>query len=223
MGSTFPPQHDAQNPYHIPPAYFSPNANKHGGPSSSANPTISRRVSSLSGQQGSGQQEIDTEMFRDAEDDTGSGDYDLGRDLLGFDPPPPRSGPPQPPPAQSGQPVLRSPYEPNRSRSNENQHAAPTTSPPFMQSFPAGSCSGQNSITSPGRDRLQSSTSVSSMSSTLRGNRAPAPAALDLSPKRDQGAKRNQYDGLGHGTPSTEGRRVVTDSYLERVSCSAVT
>ncbi|WWC64768.1 uncharacterized protein I303_107380 [Kwoniella dejecticola CBS 10117] len=54
------------------------------------------------------------------------------------------------------------------------------------------------------RERLTSSTSNSSLSSTLKGRRAPAPAALDLSPRRD-----DRYGSLGIGLgPSPESRRV---------------
>lgn len=157
-------------------------------------------------------------MFKDAEDD-----YDLGRDLLGFDPPPPRSGLYQSPTqqsAQQGQPVLASPYAPSRSYSNDNTYNNQSALSPFSQAFPAGSSSGYNATSSPSRDRLPSSNSVSSMSSHPKGNRAPAPAALDLSPQREQTARRNPYDGLGYGTPSTstEGRRVVTGLPGDRVS-----
>ncbi|WVW86336.1 hypothetical protein I302_108380 [Kwoniella bestiolae CBS 10118] len=60
----------------------------------------------------------------------------------------------------------------------------------------------------PSRERLTSSTSNSSLTSTLRGRRAPAPAALDLSPRR--GDDRYAGLGMGHG-PSAESRRVVTE------------
>ncbi|WWC91879.1 uncharacterized protein L201_006828 [Kwoniella dendrophila CBS 6074] len=57
------------------------------------------------------------------------------------------------------------------------------------------------------RERLASSTSTSSISSTLKGRRAPAPAALDLSPRREE-----RYGGLGLGLgPSSDSRRVVTE------------
>ncbi|WWD19762.1 hypothetical protein CI109_104226 [Kwoniella shandongensis] len=58
---------------------------------------------------------------------------------------------------------------------------------------------------SPQRERLASSASISSMSSTVRGRRAPAPAALDLSPRSE-----NRYGGLGLGQGG-ESRRIVTE------------
>lgn len=223
MGSTSLPESDPRNPYHIPPTYFTPNANnQNGGPSSSssAQPSVSRRLSSLPGRDGSQATVTESDMFRDADDDTGSGDYDLGRDLLGFDPPPPRSGPYQNPPQSGGQSSLASPYAPDRSRSYDNSNTNQSALSPFSQAFPIGSSSGLTSMASPNRDRLPSSNSVSSMSSQMKGNRAPAPAALDLSPNRDRTAKRNPYDGLGYGTPaqSTDGQRVLTDSSSSRVS-----
>ncbi|WWC72176.1 uncharacterized protein I206_106136 [Kwoniella pini CBS 10737] len=57
------------------------------------------------------------------------------------------------------------------------------------------------------RERLASSVSNSSLTSTLRGKRAPAPAALDLSPRRE-----DRYGNLGLGLgPSPDNRRVVTE------------
>ncbi|WRT70072.1 uncharacterized protein IL334_007066 [Kwoniella shivajii] len=54
----------------------------------------------------------------------------------------------------------------------------------------------------PSRERLTSSTSNSSLSSTLKGKRAPAPAALDLSSRREE-----KYGGLGLGFGHTTDTR----------------
>ncbi|OCF34204.1 CMGC/DYRK/DYRK2 protein kinase [Kwoniella heveanensis BCC8398] len=65
-------------------------------------------------------------------------------------------------------------------------------------------------LPTPPRERLASSTSTSSLSSTMRGRRAPAPAALDLSPRKE-----DRYAGLGV-RPTAENRRVVTEPVRHR-------
>lgn len=222
MGSTVPPHQDAQNPYHIPPTYFANTADSgRGDGSASAHPSssTSRR---LSRQPAPGRDALqsmtESDMFRDAEDEGESGDYDLGRDLLAFDPPPPRTGPQYPYP-QHGSSSLASPYR--------SSTLNPSSTPPSALSAysnglgPSADNPAGTGSASPRRDHLPSSSSVSSMSSALKGRRAPAPAALDLSPRRNEGSKRNQYEGLGYGTPLTEGRRVMTDSMLDSVSAGA--
>lgn len=76
----------------------------------------------------------------------------------------------------------------------------------------------------PVRDRLPHSSSQTSMSASLRGKRAPAPAALDLSPKADRRKEsavsqgEEGYSNLGLGMPQVlegQGRRVVTDSSIK--------
>ncbi|KAK8853335.1 hypothetical protein IAR55_004039 [Kwoniella newhampshirensis] len=57
----------------------------------------------------------------------------------------------------------------------------------------------------PRRERVASSASISSMSSTVRGRRAPAPAALDLSPRNE-----NKYGDIVMGQVK-DARRVVTE------------
>lgn len=158
-------------------------------------------------------------MFRDADDETGSVEYDFGGDLLNFDPPPPRTGPYEPP-GQNGAIAQRPSYDSYAPRSTDYPQTPSTGLSPYSNGFPSGPSTATTSLTSPGRDRMPSSTSATSMSSSMKGRRAPAPAALDLSPRREQAARRNPYDGLGYGTPSTEGRRVATDSFLERVRIS---
>lgn len=146
---------------------------------------------------------------------------------------------------QGGQPALPSdlepndPYEPfNNYPAASSAHRSPYTSPPQRHSSAVPSHQGlspsrsfplpyeqydapsQDHISSP-RDRLPSSTSYSSMSASLRGRRAPAPAALDLSPRSErvrreaaglQGQQRYQELGLG-AAPVIEGldRRIVTE------------
>lgn len=204
MGSTLPPQHDGQNPYHIPPTYFSTRQADAGGSAVPSNPAQTRRLSA----QPSGQARPDSDMFKDADDEAGSGDFDFGGDLLAFDPPPPRTGPPP-----TGPTLLSSPYESNRSRSDQQ-----ASTPSFSNGMGTGSYSGQGmGRPEMERDRLVSSTSVSSMSSTLKGKRAPAPAALDLSPRRDQAAKRDPYSGLGYGHP-TPSESLSSGPQVTRVS-----
>ncbi|OCF77636.1 CMGC/DYRK/DYRK2 protein kinase [Kwoniella mangroviensis CBS 8886] len=85
--------------------------------------------------------------------------------------------------------------QPNLSPNNPYSTMPPSLSPAHTLQHP------------PSRERLTSSTSNSSFTSTLKGRRAPAPAALDLSPRRD-----DRYGGLGMGLePSPESRRVVTE------------
>lgn len=107
----------------------------------------------------------------------------------------PSNGPYQFPAAQQGQPSagLRSPYQPTSAT-------------------------------------MVSSPSANSFNSPDRGRRAPAPAALDLSPQgTGQGSawhddRARNLVGLGYGPPPGargipgDERRVVTDSYVDRVS-----
>ncbi|RSH91395.1 hypothetical protein EHS25_009694 [Saitozyma podzolica] len=83
---------------------------------------------------------------------------------------------------------------------------------------PSGS-SFSPSASTPSRDRLPSSSSMTSVGGSLRGRRAPVPAALDLSPSseryRMEAIEETKYApsrdlGLGAST-APEGRRVVTD------------
>ena len=172
------------HPYHIHPTYFNSNANANAQPG----PSISRRRSSL--QPGG---ETESDKFRDAEEDArDSGDYDMSKDLLAFNPPPPRN---------HGYDSLSSPYRP---RPLDQSHALSPNSTGL--SSPA---------TSPGRERLPSSNSITSMSSNTGGRRAPAPAALELSPRKER--PRNQYESLGYGVP-VEHRRVATEPPMDRVS-----
>ena len=71
------------------------------------------------------------------------------------------------------------------------------------------------------RDRLISSSSLTSMSSTPRGKRAPAPAALDLSPRAEREPPQRQQMALGLGNAPTihePQRRAVTDTSIQAVS-----
>jgi hypothetical protein len=199
-----PPSRDARHPYHIPPTYFGTSGTDNDGlhADSQPGPSISRRRSSLQPPQLEARGSLtDSDMFRDAEDDAGDQDYDLGRDLLSFNPPPARTYN-----GLSGGSMLSSPYQPHAPRPPDQSYA-PVTQSTYSQQSPGA--------LSPGRDRLPSSNSMSSMSSTTKSRRAPAPAALNLSPRREV---RNPYEGLGHGVPSTETRRVATEPVLERVS-----
>ncbi|WVQ94851.1 hypothetical protein IAU59_001934 [Kwoniella sp. CBS 9459] len=81
-------------------------------------------------------------------------------------------------------------------------------SPPHFNN--ASSNPSSQLLSTPPRERLASSTSTSSLSSTLRGRRAPAPAALDLSPRKE-----DRYGGLGI-RPTNENRRVVTEPVRHR-------
>jgi hypothetical protein len=177
------------HPYHIHPTYFTTNPNAQPGPS------ISRRRSSLQPNGEARASLTESDKFRDAEEDArDSGDYDMGKDLLAFNPPPPR-----------GYDSLSSPY---RQRPFDQSNALSPNS--TGMSSPA---------TSPGRERLPSSNSITSMSSNTGGRRAPAPAALELSPRKER--PRNQYESLGHGVP-VEQRRVATEPPMDRVSVLAV-
>ncbi|WVQ84565.1 hypothetical protein IAT38_006719 [Cryptococcus sp. DSM 104549] len=97
-------------------------------------------------------------------------------------------------------------------RLQDNFADAPEPSTPSY-TYPNNSPKAEQNLrpvpSTPSRERLKSSTSVSSMSSAARGRRAPAPAALDLSPNTE----RTRYGdvGLGHTGASGEGRRVVTE------------
>lgn len=203
MGSTYRSQHDGHNPYHIGPSFFSGGQTDAGG-SATSNTQEGRRQSSRPPAEG----RPDSDMFRDADDEGVSGDLDFARDLLAFDPPPPCSGPPP-----SGSNVLSDPYEASRRAHDPQIHTRH-----ISNGVNAGPSTGQVGG-SPGmeRDRLASSTSVSSMSSTLKGRRAPAPAALDLSPRREQEVKQNPYSAIGHGYPPTGD--ISGDRQLSRVSC----
>jgi hypothetical protein len=191
------PTNEQPHPYHIHPNYFGgSNANTNAQPG----PSGSRRRSSLlpAGETRSPLSEAD--KFRDAEEEDvrHSGDYDMGKDLLGFHPPPPRN---------HGYDPLSSPYRPS------DPSYSPTR-PPLSD----GLNSSGYSASSPGRERMPSSTSITSMSSNTGGRRAPAPAALELSPRKERPYTRNPYEGLGHGVPASETRRVATEPILDRVS-----
>jgi hypothetical protein len=86
--------------------------------------------------------------------------------------------------------------------------------------------STQTQPQTPPRDRLISSSSISSMSSTLRGNRAPAPAALDLSPRTERQTREKlgpvqevKYGNLGLGAspsrPAADSRRMASESQVD--------
>jgi hypothetical protein len=201
-----PPSQDPRHPYHIPPTYF---GSSDVNPDSQAGPSISRRRSSLQPPAIEARGSLtDSDKFRDAEDENGDQDYDLGRDLLAFNPPPARTGPNS---GLSAGSILSSPYQPHAPRPPDQ----PYTPSSAMSSHHIGyGESPSSSAAAPGRDRLPSSNSISSMSSAT-GRRAPAPAPLNLSPRREV---RNPYDGLGHGVPSTETRRIATDPFPGRVS-----
>ena len=143
---------------------------------------------------------MEADKFRDAEEEDvrHSGDYDMGKDLLGFHPPPPRN---------HGYDPLSSPYRPS-------EYTSSPTRPPLSN----GLGSSGYSASSPGRERMPSSNSITSMSSNTGGRRAPAPAALELSPRKERPYTRNPYEGLGHGVPASETRRVATEPILDRVS-----
>jgi hypothetical protein len=197
------PTNEQPHPYHIHPNYFGgSNANTNAQPG----PSGSRRRSSLlpagAGEARSPLSEAD--KFRDAEEEDvrHSGDYDMGKDLLGFHPPPPRN---------HGYDPLSSPYRP----SDPSDNSSPTR-PPLSN----GLNSPGYSASSPGRERMPSSNSITSMSSNTGGRRAPAPAALELSPRKERPYTRNPYEGLGHGVPASETRRVATEPILDRVSLS---
>ena len=75
------------------------------------------------------------------------------------------------------------------------------------------------------RDGIPSPSSIASMGSSMRGRRAPAPAALDLSPRRNavglQAGMRDRYGDIGATggeSGAITGRRFVTDTALARVS-----
>ncbi|ORY31673.1 hypothetical protein BCR39DRAFT_88836 [Naematelia encephala] len=164
-----------------------------------------------------GQVAAEGDQFMDA-----VGDEDRGyADLLGFEPPPPRYAP-QPP-------SLQSPYEHQQPFASQYSHRSPpapdllTPSRSYLPSNTGGTARNVD-FGSPPRERLPSSASMSSMSATLGGRRAPAPAALDLSPRTERVVREtaaanesNRYSklgGLGFGAPptsQTEGRRIVTD------------
>jgi len=192
------PANEKSHPYHIHPNYFSSSSNS---TNAQSGPSISRRRSSLvpGGEARGSLSEAD--KFRDAEEEDvrHSGDYDMGKDLLGFHPPPARN---------HGYDPLSSPYRPS-----DQAYTASPARPPFSDALsspgqPAGS---------PGRERMPSSNSITSMSSNTGGRRAPAPAALELSPRKERSYTRNPYEGLGIGVPASETRRVVTEPTLDRV------
>jgi hypothetical protein len=193
------PTNEQPHPYHIHPNYF---GGSNADTNSQPGPSGSRRRSSLlpAGQARSPFSEAD--KFRDAEEEDvrHSGDYDMGKDLLGFHPPPPRN---------HGYDPLSSPYRPS-----DPSYTSSPTRPPLSN----GLSSSGYSAASPGRERLPSSNSITSMSSNTGGRRAPAPAALELSPRKERPYTRNPYEGLGHGVPASETRRVATEPILDRVS-----
>ena len=102
----------------------------------------------------------------------------------------------------------------------------PPKSAPLRQELSTPlSLSPENELLTPSRDLLISSASVSSMSSALKGRRAPAPAALDLSPRAERSmqeqVEQGRYGtvgGLGHVRSTSDSRRVVTDTNVDRVS-----
>ncbi|WVF67252.1 hypothetical protein IAT40_002000 [Kwoniella sp. CBS 6097] len=86
----------------------------------------------------------------------------------------------------------------------------PWTAPLSPPHYNNSSAPTSQLLSTPPRESLASSTSTSSLSSTLRGRRAPAPAALDLSPRKE-----DRYAGLGV-RPAVENRRVVTEPVRHR-------
>lgn len=204
------PTNEQPHQYHIHPNYFGgSNANTNAQPG----PSISRRRSSLSRRRssllpaGAGETRsplLEADKFRDAEEEDvrHSGDYDMGKDLLGFLPPPPRN---------HGYDPLSSPYRPS-----DPSYTSSPSRPPLSN----GPSSSGYSAASPGRERMPSSNSITSMSSNTGGRRAPAPAALELSPRMERSYTRNPYEGLGHGVPVSETRRIATEPILDRVSLS---
>lgn len=193
------PTNEQPHPYHIHPNYFGgSNADTNAQPG----PSGSRRRSSLLPAGEARSPLSEAEKFRDAEEEEvrHSGDYDMGKDLLGFHPPPPRN---------HGYDPLSSPYRPS-----EHQYTSSPARPPLSN----GLSSPGYSASSPGRERMPSSNSITSMSSNTGGRRAPAPAALELSPRKERPYTRNPYEGLGHGVPASETRRVATEPILDRVS-----
>lgn len=70
------------------------------------------------------------------------------------------------------------------------------------------------------RGLLPSSSSIASMSSSPRGRRAPAPAALDLGARTDRSKYANVGLGLG-AVDAPENRRVVTEPVSRVLRCVA--
>jgi hypothetical protein len=200
-----PNSSDSSHPYHIPPTYFSSSTANANSNNAHPGPSFSRRRSSL--QQGGDARGSLTESdkFRDAEEEDvrHSGDYDMGQDLLAFNPPPPRGGPDS----------LSSPYQRLSARPSDQNMSSTALSP-----LSNGMGSSGSTATSPGRERMPSSNSITSMSSNTGGRRAPAPAALELSPRKERQSTRNPYGDLGYGAPSSETRRVTTEPMMDRVS-----
>lgn len=175
------------------------------------------------------------DQFLDAEDlddfeggQGGEGDdsFDFRAQLMdSFDPPPPRSM----------AAATTVPVHPFRTAQPQPQHqpqphSTPATKSPMIPTSPYSSSSyAYPSLTTPPRERMITSGSNASFSPTLRGNRAPAPAALDLSPKSDRSMRNDgksdfgRYGSLadiGLGAPpgNVETRRIVTEP-AETVSC----
>ena len=159
----------------------------------------------------------DLDRVGDAEGDDGRrGSFDLRTEMMGFEPPPPRTMPQYQHAHQ-----YRSPPQPP-SGDYTSVQLGPRTPP----QDPASSLNLRQSP----RDRLSSSTSMSSVTSA-RGRSAPAPAALDLSPQSERRLKQAAAVGMGQDTYAAmrglgygqapgyglDSRRAVTDSSVESV------
>jgi hypothetical protein len=130
-----------------------------------------------------------------------------------------------------GSTIDMSPSLPHRQQSSNSVHPDTLAMPPpsFSKNsttFISSQSDANSTLTTPPRERLPSSASMSSIGGSLRGRRAPAPAALDLSPRSerlvrsDATIRKEKYGALG-GLGAPVGlhptRRVVTDSQLARV------
>ena len=209
-----------------------PYRNPSAGPSSSSSP---RFVSIDSTTQDTGVhgrpvgtgREIDEQRFDDAEDEEFQDEAINSRvDMTGFQPPPPRSMP-------YGQHAVHL-YPSPSSQSHSSDPAYNTLPTLYMDTdSPSTSVNPETTLKMSPRDRLPSSTSMSSTSSGTGKRRAPVPTALTLSPQSDKKSKEDnglgsdqeavhQMNSLGYGYGSgsflTEARRAVTDSYAESVS-----
>jgi len=210
-------------PYSAPRGNLPPNhpyASSSAGPSSYPSRQSSRDAFSY--EQGGARADTERDRFGDAEGDCGrAADSDLQAEMTRFQPPPPRTMP-----------------HPH----HQTYRQSPPTQPDPLSAQPFGHPthpSGPSSSFSPGhelgtisRERLPSSTSVSSMSSAMRERKALIPAALDLSPQSERAmreamavAMREEryaaHGRLGQGLApvgNLQGQRAVTDSYLDQVS-----
>ena len=193
-------------------------------PAPTAGPSSFRRLSSRDGypsyrtysEQGGSRLDTDRDRFEDADGDDGRRfRYVLKEEMLRFEPPLPGS----------------TPYPHYRHRKSPLPADVPQYSPPGRSNLPSDPSAVLQPVGTPPGERLATSTSISSTSSAQRSHRAPVPAALDLSPRTNRVKldvtateirhdKRASYDQLGNGMAAEngDGRRAVTDSYLEQVS-----